>query len=120
MRNAITYDAECNFCNGVVRFLKKRDRREHFMFVPLQSEEGGRLIAGAGLPEKDRNTVVYYSGGKIYTRSTAVLHILKDTHSIWSLAYAGIIFPRFLRDWLYRLVARYRYHISSYIKPGKN
>ena len=116
MQNAITYDAGCNFCNGVVRFLRKRDKRNHFIFVPLQSEEGSRLIAGAGLPENDRNTVVYYSGSDIYVRSTAVLHILKDTHSIWSLAYAGIILPRFIRDWVYRLVARYRYHIAGHAK----
>ena len=114
MQNAITYDAECNFCNGVVRFLKKRDKRGHFRFVPLQSDGGVELIKKAGLPEKDRNTVVYYSGGKIYIRSTAVLYILRDTHSIWSLAFAAIIFPRPLRDWVYRLVARYRYHIAGH------
>jgi len=116
MKNAITYDAECNFCNGVVRFLRKRDRHDRFRFVPLQSEEGGELLKGAGLAGKDRNTVVYYSGKNIYLRSTAVLHILKDTGGIWSLAYILIIFPRFMRDWVYRLVARYRYHIGGHRK----
>ena len=116
MINTITYDSECNFCNGVVSFLRKRDRRNYFRFVPLQSEEGAALIKTAGLSEKDRNTVVYYTRDRIYLRSTAVLNILKDTHSFWSLAYAGIIFPRFIRDWVYRLVARYRYHIGGH-KP---
>jgi len=114
MVNTITYDSECNFCNGVVRFLRKRDRRSYFRFVPLQSDEGAALIKAAGLAEKDRNTVVYYTRDKIYLRSTAVLNILKDTRSFWSLAYAGIIFPRFVRDWVYRLVARYRYHIGGH------
>lgn len=114
MVHAITYDAECNFCNGVVRFLRKRDKRSRFRFVPLQSEEGGELIKGAGLAEKDRNTVVYYSGKKIYLRSTAVLHILKDTGGIWSLLYGFIIVPRFIRDYVYRLIARYRYHIAGH------
>jgi predicted DCC family thiol-disulfide oxidoreductase YuxK len=116
MENAITYDAECNFCNGVVRFLRKRDRRSRFRFVPLQSDEGGELLKGAGLAEEDRNTVVYYSGKNIYLRSSAVLHILKDTGGIWSLTYIFIIFPRFLRDRVYRLVARYRYHIGGHSK----
>ena len=114
MNNAITYDAECNFCNGVVRFLRKRDKRSRFRFVPLQSEEGGELLKGAGLAEKDMNTVVYYSGEKIYLRSTAVLHILKDTGGVWSLLYIFIIFPRFIRDYVYRLIARYRYHIAGH------
>ena len=112
MNNSITYDAECNFCRGIVRFLTNRDRKKRFRFVPLQSDEGAELVKRAGLPEKDRNTVVYYSGDRIFIRSTAVLNILKDTNSLWSLAYAGIIFPRFIRDWVYRLVARYRYHIG--------
>ncbi|MGD0583978.1 MAG: DUF393 domain-containing protein [Bacteroidales bacterium] len=114
MTNAISYDAECNFCNGVVRFLRKRDKRNRFRFVPLQSQEGAELIRVAGLQEKDRNTVVYYTGAKIYLRSTAVLHILKDTGGIWSLLYGFIIFPRFIRDWVYRLIARYRYHIAGH------
>jgi predicted DCC family thiol-disulfide oxidoreductase YuxK len=114
----ITYDSECNFCNGVVRFLKNRDRKGHFRFVALQSAEGAEILAKAGLPEEDMHTVVYYSEDKIYLRSTAVLHILKDTHSIWSIAYVLIVFPRFIRDWVYRLVARYRYHISGYKKTG--
>ena len=114
MINAITYDAECNFCNGVVRFLKKHDRRNRFRFVPLQSDEGGELIRNAGLPEKDRNTVVYYAGKKIFLRSTAVLYILKDTGGVWSLLFVLIIFPRFIRDFVYRMVARYRYHIAGH------
>jgi predicted DCC family thiol-disulfide oxidoreductase YuxK len=116
MNRYITYDAECNFCRGVVKFLGKHDKKGHFSFVPLQSGEGSELIRKAGLPEKDRNTVVYYSGGKIYLRSTAVLHILKDTGGIWSLSYVFIIIPRFIRDWVYRMVARYRYHIAGHVR----
>ncbi|MFN8211571.1 MAG: DCC1-like thiol-disulfide oxidoreductase family protein [Bacteroidales bacterium] len=112
MQRFITYDASCNFCQGVVRFLKKHDSKKHFVYVPIQSEEGEAIIRKAGLPEKDRNTVVYYTGGRYFLRSTAVLNILRDTHSIWSLAYAGMIFPRPFRDWVYRLVAKYRYHLA--------
>ncbi len=113
MENSITYDAECNFCNGVVRFLGRHDRKGRFRFVPLQSEDGEELIRKAGLPEKDRSTVVYHAGERIYLRSTAVLHILKDTGGIWSFAYIFIIVPRFIRDFVYRLVARYRYRIAG-------
>jgi predicted DCC family thiol-disulfide oxidoreductase YuxK len=112
MLNTIIYDGECNLCNSVVRFVRKHDHVDQFYFVALQSEEGQGLINKIGLPEKDRNTAIYIISDRFYIRSTAVLHILKDLGRGWQIFYAFIIVPRVIRDFVYKLIARYRYRFN--------
>ena len=88
MQRFITYDASCNFCQGVVRFLKKHDSKKHFVYVPIQSEEGEAIIRKAGLPEKDRNTVVYYTGGRYFLRQQ-LFSIFSGIHT----AYGALPMP---------------------------
>jgi predicted DCC family thiol-disulfide oxidoreductase YuxK len=47
--------------------------------------------------------------GKLYSKSTGALRMLKYIGGLWSLAYAFIIIPKFIRDAVYNLVARNRY-----------
>lgn len=59
--------------------------------------------------EENLGTLVFYSEGRLFLRSTAVLKVLRLLPSIrWRMLYGFIIFPRFLRDFFYRVVARYR------------
>ena len=48
-------------------------------------------------------------GNRLYTRSTAVLRMLKHLGRGWQLLYAFIIVPKIIRDAIYNLVARNRY-----------
>jgi predicted DCC family thiol-disulfide oxidoreductase YuxK len=108
MQGRVLYDGTCNFCISIAGFIRKRDKRGSFRFIPLQSEEGKALISLTGLPEKDRNTAIYLTGNKTYIRSTAVLRILKDLGGFWKIFFAFIIVPRFIRDFVYKIIARYR------------
>ena len=47
--------------------------------------------------------------GEIKKYSTGVLNILKEIGGIWSVFYVFIIIPVFIRDTVYRLVAKNRY-----------
>ena len=42
--NIIIYDGVCNFCNGAVSFIIKRDKNNVFVFSPMQSEYATKLI----------------------------------------------------------------------------
>jgi len=44
-----------------------------------------------------------------FTHSAAGLRIAKALGGIWSLGYIFIIVPAVIRDWFYKLFARYRY-----------
>jgi predicted DCC family thiol-disulfide oxidoreductase YuxK len=115
MEHIILYDGSCSFCNRIVRFIRSRDGGTIFKLVPLQSEEGTIVTAGSGLTEKDGGTVVYLRNGKYYYRSTAALEILKDLEGFWRVFYMFIIVPPFIRDAVYRFIARHRHILSGHL-----
>lgn len=112
MSGTVLYDGNCNLCNNQVRFIKKRDKRKQFRFVPLQSEEGIGMLQKAGLPGDELDTVVYEKSGRHYLRSSAVLGILRDLGGGWRFLYSLAIVPVAIRDFFYNLVARNRHLLS--------
>ncbi len=109
MSAIILFDGVCNFCNDSVNFVIKNDKRNYFKFTPLQSEIGGKLLDEHKINREETDSVVVVENEKAYTHSTAALRIAKGLGGIWSLAYAFIIVPRFIRDAAYNLIARNRY-----------
>jgi predicted DCC family thiol-disulfide oxidoreductase YuxK len=107
----LLFDGFCNLCDSLVGFVIKHDRSKKIMFSSLQSDTGKSLLERSGLPMDYIKSVVYIKGSKYYTRSSAVLNILKDLGGGWSLFYGFIIVPVFIRDFLYNVIARIRYRI---------
>ena len=110
MSLVVLFDGVCNFCNGAVNFIIKRDKDSRFKFAALQSEYGEQKRAEFGIGD-DVDSVVLIENGKVYMHSTAGLRIAKGLGGVWSLAYAFIIVPAFIRDWGYKLFAKYRYRL---------
>ncbi len=102
-------DGHCNMCHGLAKFVVGRDKRAVFRFASLQSELGRRLLQEGGMPEDALETFVMVDNGKYYTKSTAALRIGRKLGWPWSVAYPAIVVPRFVRDRVYRFVARRRY-----------
>jgi len=69
------------------------------------------MLIATGLPLSETDTAVYMREEKYYLRSSAVLNILKDLGGFWRILYVFIIIPAFIRDFIYRLIARNRYLI---------
>ncbi|TGN11661.1 thiol-disulfide oxidoreductase DCC family protein [Leptospira ilyithenensis] len=110
-QNILLFDGVCNLCNNVVQFTIKRDRVGKFKFAALQSEAGQTLLKKFNLPKEDFDSFVLVQGDKFYLRSTAGLHVLKELGGHWRIFYILILFPSFLRDFVYTLVAKSRYKI---------
>lgn len=108
MDRVILFDGVCNFCNGAVNFIIRHDPAKKFRFAPLQSELGREMRAKYRIGD-DIDSIIYIEGGKAYTHSTAGLKIARGLGSVWALGYAFILVPRPIRDWAYRLFAKYRY-----------
>lgn len=111
MSAVILFDGVCNFCNGAVNFIIARDKAGYFKFAPLQSEVGERLLAENGIDKIETDSVVLIEDGKVYTYSTAALRVARKFDGIWSWAYAFIVVPKPVRDFFYRLFAKYRYKL---------
>ena len=112
----VLYDGVCGLCNGLVRFLLRRDRRDQFRFAPLQSDVGQSLLGHHGLNTQDVDTVVVIANfgaprERAMTRSDAVLWSASRLGGIWKIANIARAVPRAFREALYRLVARHRYRI---------
>jgi predicted DCC family thiol-disulfide oxidoreductase YuxK len=107
----LLFDGVCNLCNKLVMFIIRTDRREKIVFAALQSESGKSLMEDCSLTKTNIDSVVYITDRKLFIKSDAILHLLKDIGNGWKLFFGLIIVPHFIRDFLYDLVARSRYRI---------
>lgn len=109
--NIVFFDGVCNLCNGLVKFIIKRDLKKVILFSPLQSPFGQATLRKMKMDPEEVNTVVYFSGDKLYLKSSAILQILRDMGGALKLLFGLIVVPRFIRDFIYDLVARNRYKV---------
>ena len=101
------FDGYCSLCNGLVDWAMHQDKHARVRFASLQGETAKAVIPNNNM--MDTNTVVYWSDGKSYERSTAILHLLADIGGVWAMSSVFFLVPRFLRDLMYRWVALNRY-----------
>jgi predicted DCC family thiol-disulfide oxidoreductase YuxK len=105
----VLFDGVCNFCNASVQWILRRDRAGAFRFASLQSAAAKAELARIGLGDFCADSVVLIEGGRHFLRTDAALRIAKRLGFPWSLFAVFLVVPRFLRDPIYRLIARYRY-----------
>ncbi|MCB0641743.1 MAG: thiol-disulfide oxidoreductase DCC family protein [Phaeodactylibacter sp.] len=105
----LLFDGVSNLCNGFVQFVIPRDPKGYYKFVSLQSETGKAILEQYGLSTDELSTVVLVENGKVYTHSGVALKIVKHLSGLWPLLQVFWIIPRFIRDAIYRWVARNRY-----------
>lgn len=105
----ILFDGVCNFCNGAVNFVIQRDKKSRIKFAALQSEAGQQLLKQFNLPTNEFNTFIFIEDGKVYTQSKAALKVCKYLTALYPLFYGFIIVPEFMRDGIYKWIAKNRY-----------
>lgn len=110
-QSIILFDGVCNFCNGSVNFIIERDSRNRFKFAPLQSDAGQGLLSQHGLNSLDLDSVVLIEDNQTFMRSTAALRVAKHLDGWWSWFSMFLIVPAPIRDFFYKLFAKYRYKL---------
>lgn len=113
----LLYDGTCGFCAESVQLILRHDRRGILRFAALDSAFGRAVLARH--PELAHvDSVVWYEPAhdgvtdRLLTRSTAALRVAKYLGGVWHLASVAVVVPRFLRDSLYRFVARHRHQLG--------
>jgi predicted DCC family thiol-disulfide oxidoreductase YuxK len=106
----ILFDGVCNLCNASVQLVIKHDPDAYFSFAAIQSDAGQALmhehhIAAPDTPE----SLVLIEEGKAYQYSTAALRIARKLKSGHKLLAAFLIVPAFIRNAVYKFIARNRY-----------
>jgi predicted DCC family thiol-disulfide oxidoreductase YuxK len=108
MQYLVFYDGVCGLCNWSVRWLIRRDRHKVLRYASLQSDLAREKLSGTDL-DLSRGTIVYFENDRIFTRSTAVIRILKRLKGIYRLSALLYIIPAPIRDSVYDWVSRNRY-----------
>lgn len=125
MERIVLFDGVCNFCNGAVNFIIRHDRDKKFKFAALQSDVGMDLLAKFNIPS-DVDSIVLVENhapfihsssgvsvavGSAFLHSTAALKIARTLGGLGKLFYVFIVLPESIRDWFYKLFAKYRYRL---------
>jgi len=109
-KKIILFDGICNLCNGAVRFIIKRDKKDEFRFATLQGETGQRLVSEREIDTSKVDSIILIEPGvAYYVKSTAAMKIGRSFGGFWKMAYVLNLIPSQLRDIVYDLVAKYRY-----------
>lgn len=109
-RKVIFFDGVCGLCDHFITFMVEADRENVLKFATqqgadFQSEEMKKLVS----PEMG-DSIFYLKGDKIYSKSTAVLRALGDMGGVWKLALLFLIIPAPVRNYVYDIIAKNRYH----------
>ena len=107
----ILFDGVCNFCNRFVDIVIRRDLGGIFKIGALQSEVGQKILQEIGMPEEDPYSFILIDNGKIWTKSEAILRIVRHLDGLRPIAYILTMIPRLLSDAAYDMIARNRYRL---------
>ncbi|NIL14816.1 thiol-disulfide oxidoreductase DCC family protein [Pseudomonas sp. AN3A02] len=107
----VLFHGVCKLCNGWARFLIRHDRDRRVRLAAVQSPEGQALLAWAGLPLDQFDTIAVIRDRHYWTRSEAVFEIIAQLPARWRPLLLLRAIPRFLRDWAYDRIARNRYRL---------
>ena len=108
----LVYDGSCGFCARSVQFILRHERRHDLRFVPRDSEFGKELRRQFHLEAVE--SMLWIANGEVAIESGAVLNSAKYLGGMWAmLAAIGSMVPAFVRNPVYRFIARNRRRFSS-------
>jgi len=105
----VVFDAQCLLCNRWVQFLLRHDRKGTFKFASIQGKTGQHLLDKEGLDVDGLQTLLLVDGQRTWQHTAAIFQVLHALGWPWRLAWLIWLVPRFVRDPMYRWVARNRY-----------
>ncbi|MCC6722250.1 MAG: DUF393 domain-containing protein [Bacteroidia bacterium] len=106
-KSIVFFDGECKFCNQSVNFIIKHDKKQYFLFAPLQGKTA--IQYGVNSENIMPDSIVLIENGKKYKYSDAALKIAAKLDGFWKIFIVFFIFPSVVRDWFYKFVAANRY-----------
>jgi predicted DCC family thiol-disulfide oxidoreductase YuxK len=114
----LLFDGECGLCNRVVRLLLRLDRRGILRFAALQGASAQDFLRMHGLPTEDFSTLVFVPDWSRRAEKRFALRTDGVAGALWMCGGVGRplaallnAFPRWLRNAVYRFVARTRYKL---------
>ncbi|MDX1317685.1 MAG: DUF393 domain-containing protein, partial [Xanthomarina gelatinilytica] len=99
-KQLILFDGVCNLCNASVQYVIKHDKKNVFMFAPLQGETGQLIIEKYQIDTAKTDSILLYTEGKgIVYKSTAALKIAGKLGFPRNLLQVFLVIPPIIRNW---------------------
>nr|MBI3613743.1 DUF393 domain-containing protein [Nitrospirota bacterium] len=112
----LIYDGDCRLCVTARKGLERAGLDARVRYLPYQSEEAARCLAGAYQPGRPDVAFLVEQDGRISRGLDAFLPLLPGLRGgRFLLALLRIPLMRPLAHFAYRLIARYRYHLFGRI-----
>ncbi|WP_299433184.1 thiol-disulfide oxidoreductase DCC family protein [uncultured Maribacter sp.] len=109
-KKIILFDGVCNLCNGAIQFIIKRDTQNVFLFTPLQSETGKKLLEERRIDPKNMDSIILIEPNvAYYVKSDAALEIVKYLNTPWRFISIFKALPMGFRNFVYDFIAKNRY-----------
>ncbi|AWH85866.1 thiol-disulfide oxidoreductase [Flavobacterium album] len=109
-KKIILFDGVCNLCDATVQFIIKRDRKDIFRFVAIQSELGQQIINHIGIDTSKTDSIILYDPGHAYYyKAEAAIKIAKKLGGFFILMGMFLILPKWLSNRVYDYIAKNRY-----------
>jgi predicted DCC family thiol-disulfide oxidoreductase YuxK len=95
------FDRDCSFCSRCVAFIQRGKGAEKVRFLPIQEHQD--------LLQSGVDSLIWMDEGRTEIYSTAVIRAMVSCRGpLWKLLF---LFPKPIRDAVYKWVARNRYRL---------
>ena len=105
------FDSECVLCEWGVGHTLRNEIEPSIRFVSIQSEEGKALALANHIDPTNPASFLFLEDGKVLSKSDGVIALARHLKGPTRWIRFGRIFPKAIRDFLYSVIARYRYAI---------
>ena len=102
----IFYDEVCALCNYSLKFLINNDKKNFFLFSPLQGQIAKQMLDEDY--QKNLNTFVIVNNNKIHTKAKAIKFLIRNVEGFKKFRFLLLI-PSPIIDLFYVLVGQIRY-----------
>jgi predicted DCC family thiol-disulfide oxidoreductase YuxK len=103
--HVVFIDGICVLCNRLSRIIIRFDAKKQFLFSTLDSPYTKKTL----LQPKEDTILVFSQKGMIYTKSKAILFIVRQLPYVKWIGILFQIIPTFILDHLYDRIAKNRY-----------
>ncbi|PJZ44762.1 thiol-disulfide oxidoreductase DCC family protein [Leptospira brenneri] len=104
----VFFDGVCHLCMGSVQFLLKQNEKENLYFSAIGSQTFLSLIPKDVQPSLP-DSILYWKEGKLYLESDAIVQLVRELKFPWFLFSVFWIIPKWVRNPIYRFIAKHRY-----------
>ncbi len=104
----IIFDGNCILCNSFYKWLLRNDKKNCFLFTNTQSEFYSK---NSNIDKSKDSIIVITNNNKILYESDAVAYIFRKTKTQLAIRILISIFPKFISNFFYRIIAKNRYKI---------